>query len=40
MTKGLFFKTLIKFLSGIVLVGILVFLPAGSFDFFNVWLFR
>ncbi len=39
MTKKLFFQALIKFISGIVLVGVLVFLPAGTFDYFNGWLF-
>ena len=28
----------IKFLLGLVLVGLLVFLPAGTMDFFNGWL--
>lgn len=30
---------LVKFLAGVVLVGLLVFLPAGTFAFFNGWLF-
>lgn len=38
MTVKLFFQALIKFLSGIVLVGLLIFLPAGSFSYFNGWL--
>lgn len=39
MTKRLFLKALAKFIFGVILVGILVFLPAGTFDFFNGWLF-
>ena len=39
MTKKLFFSALVKFFLGILLVGILIFLPAGSFSFTNGWLF-
>lgn len=39
MTKRLFASAMIKFLLGVLLVGILVFLPSGTFDFFNGWLF-
>lgn len=39
MTAKLFFQAIAKFLLGIVLVGALIFLPAGSFMFFNGWLF-
>lgn len=39
MNKKLFVSALIKFLSGLILVGILVFLPAGTFSFFGGWLF-
>lgn len=39
MTTKLFIGAIIKFLFGIVLVGLLIFLPAGSFSFFNGWLF-
>ncbi len=38
MTVKLFFQALIKFLSGIVLVGLFIFLPAGSFSYYNGWL--
>lgn len=38
MTIGLFFQALIKFFLGVVLVGMLIFLPAGSFSYFNGWL--
>ena len=31
-------QALIKFMVGVVLVGVLVFLPAGTLDFFNGWL--
>ncbi len=39
MTLKLFFSAIIKFLSGVVLVGALIFIPAGTFNFFNGWLF-
>lgn len=38
MTKGLFFQTLIKFVLGILIIGILLFLPAGTFDYWQAWL--
>lgn len=38
MTLKLFVSAVGKFLLGAVLVGILIFLPAGSFYFFNGWL--
>ena len=34
----LFFGAIAKFLLGVVLVGALIFLPAGTFSFFNGWL--
>jgi protein-S-isoprenylcysteine O-methyltransferase Ste14 len=34
----LFIGAITKFLLGVVLVGILIFLPAGTFSFFNGWL--
>ncbi len=39
MTMKLFFGAITKFLFGVILVGLLIFLPAGSFLFFNGWLF-
>ena len=38
MNAKLFFQAIIKFLLGIILVGLLVFLPAGTIKFFNGWL--
>lgn len=38
MTKKLFFQALIKFVCGLLLVGILLFLPAGTFDYWQAWL--
>lgn len=38
MTFKLFISAIIKFLLGVVLVGLLIFLPAGTFSFFNGWL--
>ena len=38
MTMNLFIGAITKFLSGVVLVGVLIFLPAGTFSFFNGWL--
>jgi len=36
--KNLFLEAIAKFLLGVVLVGVLVFLPAGTFRFFDGWL--
>ncbi len=38
MSKNLFISAVIKFISGVLLVGLLVFLPAGTLQFFNGWL--
>ena len=38
MTIKLFIQAITKFILGIVLVGLLIFLPAGTFSFFNGWL--
>ena len=38
MTKKLFLGAIIKFLMGVVLVGALIFLPAGTWRYFNGWL--
>ena len=38
MKKNLFAEAIIKFLFGVVLVGALIFLPAGSLRFFAGWL--
>ena len=39
MSKKLFFEAVFKYLIGVLLVGILIFLPAGTIKFFNGWLF-
>ena len=39
MTKKLFVQAIVKFLLGVILVGVLVFLPAGTFNFINGWIF-
>ena len=39
MHAKLFFQAMGKFIMGILLVGILLFLPAGTFDYWNAWLF-
>ena len=38
MSLKLFFEAMIKIILGILLVGLLIFLPAGTFDYFNGWL--
>jgi protein-S-isoprenylcysteine O-methyltransferase Ste14 len=38
MTAKLFAQALLKFLCGVVLVGVLIFLPAGTLSFGNGWL--
>ena len=35
---NLFFQSIIKFLSGVVILGLLIFLPAGSFHYWQGWL--
>lgn len=39
MNKKLFLQAIIKYLFGILLVGLLVFFPAGTVHFFQGWLF-
>ncbi|MBE6892293.1 MAG: isoprenylcysteine carboxylmethyltransferase family protein [Ruminococcaceae bacterium] len=39
MTVKLFFQAIIKFALGVILVGLLIFLPAGSFEYINGWIF-
>lgn len=38
MTKKLFFQAIIKFTLGVCLVGLLIFLPAGTLAYWNGWL--
>ncbi len=39
MTKELFYQAILKFVLGVVAIGMLIFLPAGTFDYWNAWLF-
>ena len=39
MTKKLFFEAIFKFLLGVILIGVLIFLPAGTFNYLNGWIF-
>ena len=39
MSMKLFLEAITKFLLGVVLVGLLIFLPAGTFVYFQGWLF-
>ena len=39
MSKKLFIEAIFKFLFGVFLIGVLVFLPAGTFAYPNGWLF-
>ncbi len=39
MTIKLFIQAITKFIFGFILVGLLIFLPAGTISFFNGWLF-
>ncbi len=39
MTRGLLYQAILKFALGVVIIGILIFLPAGTFDYWNAWLF-
>lgn len=38
MTKKLFFQAVVKYLAGVALLGVLLFLPAGTLRFPNGWL--
>lgn len=38
MTKGLFWQAMLKFFCGLLLVGALLFLPAGTLDYWQAWL--
>lgn len=38
MSVKLFFEAIIKIILGVVLVGLLIFLPAGTLNYFNGWL--
>ena len=35
MTLKLFLQAITKFILGVVMVGLLIFLPAGTFSYFN-----
>ena len=35
----LLFNALTKYIFGLIIVGLLLFLPAGTFKYFNGWLF-
>lgn len=39
MTKGLFYRAVFRVVLGIVVMGILLFVPAGTFHYQNAWLF-
>lgn len=39
MSKKLFIQALFKYIFGVILVGVLLFLPAGTFSYFSGWLF-
>ena len=39
MNKKLFFKAIIRYILGVVLVSVLLFVPAGTLKFWNAWLF-
>ena len=39
MDKKLFFQAMMKFLLGAIIVGLLIFVPAGTVEYWNGWLF-
>ena len=39
MSVKLFFEAILKYLLGVILVGVLIFLPAGTFTYWSGWLF-
>ncbi len=38
MTRGLFYQAISKYILGVVVIGTLIFLPAGTFYYWNAWL--
>ena len=38
MTRKLFVQAIFKFLAGVALLFLLIFLPAGTLDYWNAWL--
>ena len=38
MTKELFLQAILKFFAGVILLGVLLFLPAGTLRYWNAWL--
>lgn len=39
MNIKLFFQAIIKYILGVIIVGLLLFVPANSFEYWNAWLF-
>ena len=39
MNKELFIKAITRYLMGIIIVGLLLFIPAGTIKYWNAWLF-
>ena len=39
MNTKLFFEAIIKFILGVVIIGLLIFVPANTIDYWNGWLF-
>ena len=39
MNKKLFFEAILKFILGVILIGLLLFVPAGTLNYLNGWLF-
>ena len=39
MNKKLFFEAILKFILGVILIGLLLFVPAGTLNYSNGWLF-
>ena len=39
MDVKLFFQAIIKYVFGVLIVGVLLFIPANSFEYWNGWLF-
>ena len=39
MSIKLFFEAILKFICGVIFVGLLIFIPAGTINYYNGWLF-
>ena len=39
MSVKLFIEAIVKFIFGVLIIGLLIFLPAGTINYWNGWIF-